>query len=180
MKKYLILLAFLMSFISLYSQHLSFMGIPLGQSENVVDRMIRQKGFKYVGVNNVMLTKMYDGTFWKFEDTRLNIEVENGKVTAITLSPSFRIYNKISYFNSLVSGLDSKYGNHRQIADFFKSSDIAGNKGYYWKVSGGFVVAYYAKNEITGEVLISLDYLDNTNKRIILEKGRNRDTSNDL
>ncbi len=180
MKKYLMLITFLFGFISIHAQHISFMGIQLGQSERVVDRLIRQKGFRFVGINNVMLTKMYDGTFWHFEDTRLNTEVENGKVTAISLSPSYRIYNQMSSFNSLVSGLDRKYGNHRPIADFFTSSDFADRKGYYWKATGGFVVAYYAQNELNGEILISIEYLDNSNKQVIIEKGRKRDRSNDL
>lgn len=163
-----------------YSQHISFMDIQLGQSESIVDRMLQQKGFRYVGVNNAMLTKMYDGTFWKFQNTRLNTEVNNGVVTAIRISPSYEIYDKISYFNDLVYNLDRKHGSHRNISDFFKSSDIAGRNGFYWRVSGGYIATYYAKNPITEKIIISIDYLDNTDKRIILESGSKRNTNNDL
>ena len=180
MKKYYLLLLLLFVFTNLSAQHISFMGIKLGQSEKVVDRMLLQKGFRYVGKNNVMYTKMYDGTFWNFQNTRINTEVENGKVTTISLCPSPELYNKISDFNYLVQGLDKKYGKHRLISDFFKVSNLAGNYGYYWKVSGGFIVTYYATNSITGDILICIDYIDNTDKRIILERGRMRNTDNDL
>ena len=162
------------------SKHISFLGIQLGQSESVIDRMLQQKGFRYVGVNNVMLTKMYDGTFWKYQDTRLNTEVENGRVTAISVSPSYKLYDKISDYNNLVHNLDNKYGRHKHVSNFFKSSDIAGNNGFYWKLSGGYIVIYYSKNPITEKIIISIYYLDNTNQRVILENGSKRNTDFDL
>lgn len=180
MKKVVILFIVSFCFVTLFAQHISFVGIQLGQSEQVVDRMLRQKGFQYVGVNNVMQTKMYNGTFWKFQDTRLNTEVEDGRVTAITLCPAYDRYNQMSDFTYLVSSLDKKYGNHKAISSFFKASDLAGNDGYYWKTSGGYIVSYYAYNSITGKILISIDYLDRTNKRIVLESGRKRNTDDDL
>ena len=180
MKKVVILFIVSFCFVTLFAQHISFVGIQLGQSEQVVDRMLRQKGFQYVGVNNVMQTKMYNGTFWKFQDTRLNTEVEDGRVTAITLCPAYNTYNQKSDFTNLVQSLDKKYGRHRLISDFFKVSDLAGTDGFYWIISGGYIVSYYAQNSITGKILISIDYLDRTNKRIILENGRRRNTNNDL
>lgn len=176
----MLLLVLSFVFANLYAQHISFMGIQLGQSENVVDRMLKQKGFRFVGINNVMFTKMYDGTFWRFQNTRLNTEVENGKVTAITLCPSYEIYNRPSDFNNLVSNLDKKYGKHHNISNFFTSGRYVREKGYYWRVTGGYIVSYYAQNEYTREIIISIDYLDNTNKEIIYLLGRKRNTENDL
>lgn len=180
MKKSVMLFVLSFFVMNLFAQHISFVGIQLGQSEEVVDRMLRQKGFQYVGVNNVMQTKMYNGPFWEYQEIRLNTVVENGKVTAIEMCPAYDIYYQMSDFTHLVNSLDIKYGHHKLISDYFKVSDLAGTNGYYWIVNGGFIVSYYSQNSITGKLLISIEYLDTTNKRIVLEKGRKRNTENDL
>ena len=178
MKKYLIIIVLFFCAFNIYGQHISFMGVQLGQSESVIDRMLRQKGFRYVGVNNVVGTRMYNGKFWKFEDTTINTEVESGKVTGILVGPSYKLYTRVSDYNNLVQNLNKKYGKGHPISNFFKYSDIARNSGLYWKISGGYIVAYYTTYTKTHE--IKLYYLDNSNKRILLEKGRRRNTNDDL
>jgi hypothetical protein len=180
MKKFILLVFASIAFTNIYAQRLSFIGIQLGQSEEIVDRMLRQKGFKYLGINNVMLTKMYNGRFWKYEDTTINTEVENGKVTGIRVGPSHELYTKMSDFDNLVRNLDKKYGRHYLISNFFKYSDLADDKGFYWKNSGGYIIAYYVKNPVTNKIVISMRYLDKTNKLILLEQGCRRNTNDDL
>lgn len=179
MKKLLFLLVFLPSFV-FGQNHLSFMGIRLGQSENAFCQKLKSKGFQYVGVNNVMHTKMFEGTFWKFQDTRINVERENGSATSVLVGLSVKAYNSIDNFTDLVKGFDKKYGKHHSISVFFKVSEMAGNNGYYWKVNGGYIATYYDKNPINNEIMIGIRYMDNTNCRIILENGRRRNTNDDL
>jgi len=179
MKRYLILLAFSLSFINLYSQHLSFLGIQLGQSEAAIDRQLQQKGFQYAGVNNYALTKKYIGKFWIYPYTILNTEVENGKVTSILVGPDPDVYVKISDFDHLVNNLDKKYGSHQNIFNLFKNSFYC-EKGYSWRVKGGYIAAFYSINPVTNKIIMSIRYMDNTNSRVVLGKGKKRDTSNDL
>ncbi len=180
MKRIIFVIVVLFGFCYCSAQHLSFMGIQLGQPERTFDRMLRQKGFQYVGTNNVMLTKMYQGTFWKFKNTTINTEVENGRVTSVLVGPSEHIYNKMSDFNNLVRNLDAKYRKHYQISSFFKNSFLADRDGYFWKAPGGYIVAYYSRYSGSSNIMISIEYMDRTNKIVVLENGRNRNTDDDL
>lgn len=180
MRKYFVFITLLFGFTSMCAQHISFMGIQLGQSEKNIESQLLKKGFQYVGRNNVMYTKMYEGKFWKFENTRLNTIVEDGKVTAISLCPSPRIYNQIPDYTNLVFSLDKKYGKHHVVSRSSKSPELAVNQDFFWIVAGGAIVTNYAQNEITGDIIICINYYDKTNSQMILGAGRNRDTDNDL
>lgn len=180
MRKYLLLITFLFGFESIYAQHISFMGIQLGQSGKTVDRMLLQKGFKYDGNVTYSQNKRYKGPFWIFDEVIMSSEIENGKVTAINISPIIGTYEQMSDYNYLIRNLDKKYGRNHPISQYFKYSDIADNEGNYWKVSGGYIVAYYVNKPYSEKIMIYLCYIDNTNKRILLEQGRKRNKNNDL
>lgn len=180
MKKSLILITFLFAFINMHAQHISFMGIHLGQSGNVVHNFLLQKGFNFDGDISFTQNKRYRGPFWIFNDVVLSTEIESNKVTAINISPTFNTFDRISDYNNLVRNLDKKYGKHYPISNFFKYSYIADNEGYYWKVSGGYIVVFYSERVNTDKIMIFLSYMDYTNKIIRFEIGRNRNKNNDL
>ena len=182
MKKYLLLLTLLFGFKSLYAQHISFMGIQLGQSEKIVDRMLLQKGFVHPTLNGNILPTSYKGAFWKYQDSRLYTEVEDGKVTSVQVWPPYEC-NKMSDYNSLVRNLDNKYGRHYNIKYVFTHDNdfTSTDGGACWLVTGGFIVVYYVYNPGNrNEIAFRIRYIDKTNKRVILEKGRKRNTDNDL
>jgi 5'-3' exonuclease len=47
-------------------------------------------------------------------------------------------------------------------------------------VEGDDIVAYYVNKPYSEKIMIYLCYIDNTNKRILLEQGRKRNKNNDL
>ena len=167
---------------NLFAQHISFMGIQLGQSELAFDRKLKEKGFHYCGINNAKLTRMYEGKFWRFAEVTVNVESEEDKVTSVFVGTPYIDANyKMTDYNLLVHYLDEKYGTHHPISNFFKYSDISGQSGFYWKTAGGYIVAYYFHYPTDYErILISLRYMDNTNHRVLLERGNKRNTENDL
>lgn len=181
MKRFFICYLFMMCVVNLNAQHISFLGIQLGQSESNVDRLLRQKGFTLEKkVNGYFYARRYKGDFWKFEDVAVNTIVDNGLVTGISACPSPFKYNSISYYNDVVKNLDRKYGRHFPISSFFKYSEYADKKGYYWRVKGGYIVTDYVYSSDGEMVLIDIVYLDNTNRDIILEHGKKRRTDDDL
>lgn len=179
-KKLLLLFVFSFTLLDLFGQHISFLGIPMGQSESVFDKKLRQKGFVYKGINNVFETRMYDGTFWNYRNTRINVEYENGKATSVNVGPNEKIYNSISEFNKLVSSLDKKYGKHHPKENLFTHFLFYLGTGYYWKVTGGYIVASRISTDDPSKIMIMIYYLDNTSHYVIYELGQRRNTSNDL
>ena len=167
-------------FVNLFAQHISFMGIQLGQSERIVDRMIRQKGFTFDGHIRYTDNMRYKGPFWKYEEVILSTHVDNNKVTEIVLSPTLGTYETKFDFNNLVNNVDKKHGKHHPISNFFHYSDFAKYDGYYWRVAGGYIVTYYVKKPVGDELMIYLHYIDYTDKQILLENGRKRNTNDDL
>ena len=179
MKRFLLLsLAFIFA-LNLFAQHISFMGIQLGQPVSNIDRMLVNKGFVFKRMIDDV-RKSYDGNFWIYNKVNLSYYVDNGIVTTIYLSPVLGTFDKMSDYNNLVYNLDSKYGKHYPVSNFFKYSTIANNKGYYWNVSGGYIVVTYVNKPNSDEIFYTLEYVDYTNSRILLEKARRRNTNNDL
>lgn len=180
MKKYLLLLLlFTAGLTNLFAQHISFIGIPLGQTERIFVRSLQQKGFKYA--SNTYQSKWYDGPFWNYKEARVMLEVENGKVTSVSAyHKNPNLYNRLSDFNNLVNGLSKKYGKRHNLFDYFTKDDFYVTNGYYWKVSGGYVVASYSLNEMTGSIIFDVRYVDNSNSIISLKRGRSRNRAGDL
>ncbi len=180
MKKELICLLLFVCSVNLQAQHVTFVGIRLGQSVSVIDRLLKQKGFEVDEVIKAYYHTRYKGDFWKYKDVAINTMVDNGIVTGISASPSPYRYGSISDYNDLVTNLDRKYGRHHNISSFFKHSDFADHDGYYWRIQGGYIVASYCYNADRSRVLFSVDYLENNNRIIVYELAKKRNTQNDL
>ena len=174
MKKNALIFFFLCVFANLYAQHINFMGIPLGQTKDVTDHLLRQNGFKYEGYSGN--GPLYKGDFWIYNGIRLRLTVEGRFVTAITVEILDKKYKKKEEFNKLVNNLNSKYGkiySKKNISQYFYF--------YYWKVKGGFISADYFLNEYKNFEGFSLSYIDYTNKTFekpVVVKKRNK--NNDL
>ena len=107
MKRFLLLsLAFIFA-LNLFAQHISFMGIQLGQPVSNIDRMLVNKGFVFKRMIDDV-RKSYDGNFWIYNKVNLSYYVDNGIVTTIYLSPVLGTFDKMSDYNNLVYNLDSK------------------------------------------------------------------------
>ena len=181
MKKFIATICLYIFCVTLNAQHLSFMGIQLGQQESTFDRMLKGKGFRYVGINNARFTRMYKGEFWRFGEVTINTESEENKVTSVFILSPYGAYLKMPDFNLLVHSLDEKYGKHHPISSFFKYSEFSDDTGFYWKTPGGYIVTYYLRYPTNYEqIMISIYYLDNTNHRIVQERGNKRNKDNDL
>ena len=87
MKKYLLLITFLFGLESIYAQHISFMGIQLGQDVSIVDRSLREKGFWRENNYGVESMYIYSGEFWKYKKASVIFCSLNGKVDEISVHP---------------------------------------------------------------------------------------------
>ncbi len=156
---------------SIYAQHISFMGIQLGQSVSIVDRSLRQKGF--LRENNHASQKMYiySGEFWKYKNVSISCYSEDGKVNSISVSPEkdsplsgfpTNRFSKEDY-NNLIKNLTKKYGKYST------------KKGldYTWELEGGEITASYYKESIY------IHYTDRTSPDYI-RKHQKRNKENDL
>ena len=175
-KEILFYLILILNISNLYAQHISFLGIQLGQSETVTDRLIRQRGFDYIG-RAYEPANMYEGTFWMYKTVGILARTYNSKVTEIIVTPKSSIYNKTEDFNKLINGLNKKYG--KNYTKVNKPYLIA----YVWIVNGGSIEAtkfHNIGNENRG-ITISLRYID---KSSILYKNPRmsykRNKANDL
>lgn len=164
---------------SISAQHISFAGIKLGQSESVVDRNLRQKGFAFQGINNVFLSRMYEGAFWNYDKSWINLYSENGIATGVLVSPQGVYYH--SNYNKLVKALDKKYGKHYNASGRFNMYLLGDERlQYYWKVAGGYIVTYCLDKENSNQVSFAIYFLDNLSNYVTKERGRSRNRSNDL
>ena len=155
-----IMLAFCV--LNIYSQHISFMGIKLGQPIGVIDRSLQQKGFLRENNYGSQSLFIYSGEFWKFKEARLLVFTNDGIVTAIDVRTTPKLYPGTT-FNNLVKSLNDKYGKY----DIRKSNDY-----YIWKMEGGVIEVNYEKE-------ISVLYMDRTNTDYI-RKYKNHNEMDDL
>ena len=174
-KKFLLLIVFILGIENIYAQHISFMGIQLGQSVNVVDRLLRQKGFKLEGDAPRYRINTYTGDFWSFKEATLRTGCENGIVTEILISPKGMVIKK-DVFSELIKSLDKKYGNHFIADDPYLDNT---SKKYCWKLKGGHI--FVTESLSSGKIGAYLGYVDKTSRTPIpVKKGYKRDTNNDL
>lgn len=175
MKKFVILFVVSFCVVTLFAQHLSFLGIPLGQSQATIDQLLRQKGFKYVG-EAYEPAHMYEGAFWIYTKVSILARTDKGKVTEIIVTPSNNLYNKKTDLNNLVSNLNKKYGKYYSIEDEFNGHLVS----YNWVVKGGCIQVTYSPNSI-GEIYLSLRYIDYSSRLYTNPTApKNRNTRDDL
>lgn len=179
-KKLYLVLLFTISSSCLIAQHISFLGIRLGQSEMIVDKALQEKGFKYQGMNVFGQKRMYEGPFWNFDKTIINLSSENGVATDVCVFPvgSFFQYD----YDALVRALDNKYGEHQSAHNLFQGILLwFVDLEYYWKTDGGYIVTSIVHKEAPNEneMSISIYYLDNTSTNVLQVRGLNS-RGNDL
>ena len=165
MKRNLLLLFMIYVSANAFAQHINFMGIQLGQPVEVVHNILIKKGLSMYGKNK------YNGTFWKFENSDFTLNTKNGRVTSVNVNMDINRYRTIDDFNNLVKNLNSKYGKY--YAERVKN-DIK-VKEYYWKVTGGYIMAYYLIPTCFG-----IQYIDSSDKTFIPPIVNKRNSDNDL
>ena len=171
MKKYLLLLTLLFGYICTYAQHISFMGIQLGQSVSIVDRSLREKGFWRENTYGVESVYMYSGEFWKYKKASIIFISLNGKVDEISVYPAqvnpstglTTSYFSKEQYNDLIKNLTKKYGKY----------SIKKGLDYTWKLEGGEISASYEGENI----MISYIDRDKIKER---QKRQKRNKDNDL
>lgn len=175
MKKYLLIILFFLAFSNSHAQHISFLGISLGQTQETVDKLLRQKGFKYVG-EAYEPAHMYEGAFWIYKKVSIMARTHNKKVTEILVTPSKTLYNTKTDVNNLVNGLNKKYGKYCSINDEYNGRLVS----YNWAIQGGAIQVTYSPNQ-TGDLYISLRYIDYSSQLYVNPiKAKNRNTKDDL
>ncbi len=157
-----------MTFTHIFAQHISFLGIQLGQSQATIDRLLRQKGFRYTG-EAYEPAHMYEGAFWIYQNVSILARTYNGRVTEIIVSPSKYLYNKMSDFNNLVSNLNRKYGNYHSTGQY-------PTLNYNWQVKGGRIQANCV--DFKDSVAFNIRYIDYTS--VYYNKPQKRNWSDDL
>lgn len=175
-KKIIFYFIFMLSISNIYAQHINFLGIQLGQSETIIDRLIRQRGFDYVG-RAYEPANMYEGAFWMYKTVGVLARTYKGEVTEIIVTPKSSIYNKAEDFNKLINGLNKKYGKH--YTKINKPYLIT----YIWIINGGSIEAtkFHRIGNEYSDITISLRYIDKTS--ILYKDPKNsykRNKSNDL
>lgn len=165
MKRSFLLFIMIYVFANTFAQHIKFMGIPLGQPVEVIHNMLLKKELGMCGKNK------YYGTFWKYENSDFTLNTKNGRVTSVNVNMDINRYRTIDDFNNLVKNLNSKYGNY--YAERVKN-DIQ-VKEYYWKVTGGYIMAYYFIPTFFG-----IQYIDSSDKTFIPPKVNKRNSNDDL
>ena len=170
MKKLLFGLLFTFACVNMNAQHISFLGIQLGQSQATIEQSLKQKGFKYVG-ESIDYTHIFKGAFWIYQNVTLVPRTHKGKVTEIIVSPSDKLYNRKSDFNNLINNLNKKYGNFHSIEKPYSTIS------YNWYVKGGCIQAN-CFNRMDGSISITIRYIDYTS--IYYVNPQRNDRGNDL
>lgn len=166
MKKILVLFFVLGCIIHIYAQHISFVGIPLGRSQEIVDRDLRKKGFKYIQ-EAYEPAHMYEGAFWIYPKVSVLARTHKKKVTEIIVHPM----DSYSDPQLLIKHLNKKYGKYKSIE---KTAILT---SYNWSLLYGNVqVTIDRTNQY-----ISLRYIDNTSLYYYdMSSSNNRNKKNDL
>ena len=162
MSKIVLLLGLLLYFSTTYAQHLSFMGIQLGQDEKVFVQSIKAKGFKFK--KKVPLGDVYEGDFWKLMDCELfyfqgsNLATGFNYIESVHIIATKQNVPEVSptLYKQLVSNMDSKYGKHYNVTDYISTY----TSGYLWIKHGGYIVTQL-DDGLEG-LTISINYLDNS------------------
>lgn len=154
------------------AQHITFLGIQLGQTEATTDKLIRLKGFNYVG-RAYEPANIYEGAFWIYKNSNLLARTYKGKVTEIIVTPNSYQYNQEADFYTLVKNLNKKYGKYCATT----------NNGliltYIWKIKGGCIEA--SKAGRTSKISLSIRYIDYSSIYYKNPKDSyNRNRNNDL
>lgn len=134
MKRSLLLSLFAFCAMNLCAQHISFLGIELGQPLPIIDKQLRQKSF-YLTWSDKRIGASYKGRFWNYTDANVSARIERGNVTWIMVELPVSKKTPMTIFNNIVSNISKKYG---------KCQSKYSNKNYYvWKVNGGCINAHY-------------------------------------
>lgn len=165
MKRLFTFIAILGVFLHMCAQHVTFLGIPLGQSQEVIDRALKKKGFKYTQ-EAYEPAHMYEGAFWIYSNVSVLARTHRGKVTEIIVHPLD------SYVNPqlLIKNLNKKYGKYKSI------EKNAITTSYNWSLRYGNIQVTFDPHQYT-----SLRYIDNTSLYYYkLSDSYNRNKRNDL
>ena len=140
----LISVIILLNFLAVSAQHLSFMGIPLGQDEKIFIQSIKEKGFR-LHIKGTAAGDVYRGDFWKFMDCSLcffnGYNFTNGShyTESVHIIASKQNVPEVSpaLYGQLVNTLDSKYGKHHNATEYMSGY----RDGYLWIRPEGFIVS---------------------------------------
>ncbi len=171
MKRLLILFLSLVCFANVYSQHLYFLGIQLGQLETKIDELIIRRGFIYIG-RAYEPANMYSGQFWIYKDVNLLARTYQGKVTEIIVTPNSSMYNQMADFNKLTSNLTKKYGK------YYTTRKNGWELSRVWVAKGGCVEANFMG---ISSKSISIRYIDKSSINYVDPRNTyKRNRNNDL
>ena len=130
-----------------YAQHISFVGIPLGRSQEIVDRDLRKKGFKYIQ-EAYEPAHMYEGTFWIYPKVSVLARTHKEKVTEIIVHPVDSYCDP----QKLIKHLNKKYGKYKSMEKTVLLTS------FNWPLKYGIVQVTIDKTK----QYITLRYIDNT------------------
>lgn len=164
MKRIELVLFMLSIVLCAYAQHMTFIGIPLGQSQETVDRALKQKGFKYTG-EALEPAHMYEGPFWIYPKVTVLARTYNRKVTEIIVT----INDQNADAQQLIRNISKKYGKYKSI-----------DKGLFWDSYNWS--ARYGNVQVTiNSTFLTVRYIDNTSRYYVNHSGsRNRNRNDDL
>lgn len=147
MKK--IVLSLFLSFIALasvaQSQHIKFLGIPLGQSYTNFNQQLYAKGFKYDGLGGPNMY-FFSGTF-AGEEVYVNVEVTPKSKKVSTIQVLFKRFRKHSSssdvrlkYDDILESLKKKYGmpgkSNNDEGFYFTLWDVGDNSIFLGSIAG--------------------------------------------